>query len=87
MLKESIDLSELALFFVMNVTGQSLAYYTVTGTATNVVTSGTIQLAIHEQTKDGEPFPEEGVEVKAGQVRISTCPLISCRTCVLVSHF
>lgn len=56
-----------ALFFVMNVTGKSLAYYTVTGTATNVVTSGIIQLAIHEQTEDGKPFPEDGVEVKAGE--------------------
>ena len=47
-------------------TRPSLAYYTVTGTATNVVTSGSIKMKIHEQTKDGEPFPEQGIRVRPG---------------------
>ena len=46
----------------------TLAYYTVTGIATNVVTSGGVQLRIHETTADGYPFPEEGVTVIPGDV-------------------
>lgn len=46
----------------------SLAYYTVLGTATNVVTSGNIRLLIHETTDQGTPFPEEGVYVIPGDI-------------------
>lgn len=45
---------------------QTLAYYTAVGTATNVVTSGSVHLQIHEQTADGSPFPEDGVYVIPG---------------------
>ena len=45
-----------------------LAYYTATGKATNVVTSGDIQLMIHEQTADGSNFPAEGVYVIPGDI-------------------
>lgn len=55
-----------ALLLVCNMTQETLAYYTVTGTATNVVTSGSIALKIHEQTKDGDPFPEQGIKVRPG---------------------
>ena len=55
-----------ALLFVCNMTRDTLAYYTVTATATNVVTSGSIGLKIHEQTKDGEPFPSQGIRVRPG---------------------
>lgn len=55
-----------ALLLACNVTQETLAYYTVTGTATNVVTSGSITLKIREQTKDGEPFPEQGIQVRPG---------------------
>lgn len=55
-----------AMFITLGVTRPSLAYYTVIGTATNVVTSGSITLKIHEQTKDGEPFPVQGVRVRPG---------------------
>lgn len=44
----------------------TLAYYTVTGIATNVVTSGEIRLQIHETDENGDPFPEEGVTVIPG---------------------
>ena len=54
------------LFFALDMTRETMAYYTVTGTATNVVTSGNIQLKIHEQTKDGEPFPTQGIRVHPG---------------------
>lgn len=46
----------------------SLAYYTVRGTATNVVTSGGVQMQIHETTDNGKPFPREGISVIPGDV-------------------
>ena len=47
---------------------ESLAYYSTVGKATNVVTSGNLQLIIHETTDQGTPFPEEGVYVIPGDV-------------------
>ena len=55
-----------AMFITLGVTRPALAYYTVIGTATNVVTSGSITLKVHEHTKDGEPFPVQGVRVRPG---------------------
>lgn len=54
------------LFLTLDATRPVLAYYTIVGTATNVVTSGSIRLKIHEQTKDGEPFPSQGIRVYPG---------------------
>lgn len=54
------------IILTLNFTRTTLAYYTIVGTATNVVTSGNIQLKIHEVTKDGTPFPTEGVKVFPG---------------------
>ena len=50
------------------VANRTMAYYTVLGTATNVVTSGSIQLQILETTTGGKPFPEDGVSVIPGDV-------------------
>ena len=58
----------LAAILVTLLTQGSLAYYTVVGTATNVVTSGNIRLVIHETTDQGTPFPEEGVYVIPGDI-------------------
>lgn len=55
-----------ALLLACQMTQESLAYYTVTGTATNVVTSGSIAFKIHEQTKDGQAFPAQGIRVFPG---------------------
>ncbi len=55
------------LFLTLDATRSTLAYYTTEGTATNVVTSGSIKLKIHEQTKDGEPFPSQGIRVYPGE--------------------
>lgn len=55
-----------ALFLTLDATRGTLAYYTTVGAATNVVTSGSIKLKIHEQTKDGEPFPSQGIRVYPG---------------------
>lgn len=46
----------------------TLAYYSVIGKATNVVTSGDISLAIYEKTADDQDFPAEGVYVIPGDV-------------------
>lgn len=46
----------------------SLAYYTIVGMATNVVTSGNIQLIIHEMTDQGKEFPKEGVYIVPGDI-------------------
>ena len=46
----------------------TLAYYSTVGKATNVVTSGNIQLIIHEKTDAGTEFPKEGVYIVPGDI-------------------
>lgn len=46
----------------------TLAFYSTVGKATNVVTSGNIQLIIHEMTDQGKEFPREGVYVVPGDI-------------------
>ena len=46
----------------------TVAYYQTVGKATNVVTSGSIQMKIHEKTDAGTEFPKEGVYVIPGDV-------------------
>ena len=46
----------------------TLAFYSVIGTATNVITSGDIRLVIHETSGDGSPYPKDGVYVMPGQI-------------------
>lgn len=57
----------LTLFLTLHLTESTVAYYTATGTATNVVTSGNIQLMIHEHNgNDGTIFPTGGIQVRPG---------------------
>lgn len=58
----------LAAIIVTFMTRPTLAYYSVIGTATNVVTSGGIELKIHEKTADGKDFPKEGIYVIPGDI-------------------
>lgn len=58
----------LAAILVTLLTQPSLAYYTYLGRATNVVTSGDIQLKIIEKTADGTDFPTTGVSVIPGDI-------------------
>lgn len=58
----------LAAILVTALTQPSLAYYTTVGKATNVVTSGDIQLQINEKTADGSDFPADGVYVIPGDI-------------------
>ncbi len=44
----------------------SLAYYTAQGTASNIITTGNVQLRIVETSSDGSAFPAEGVTIMPG---------------------
>lgn len=46
--------------------GTSLSYYVVTEISTNVISSGSISVAVHETTADGTTFPAEGVVILPG---------------------
>jgi hypothetical protein len=67
-LKLRLLIFSLAAIVATLISQGTLAFYSVIGTATNVVTSGNIKLAIHETSGDGTPFPEEGVYVIPGQI-------------------
>ncbi len=60
-----ISVTAILLSFVST---SSLAYYQAIGTSTNIVTSGNIELIIHETTDQGTEFPKEGVYVVPGDV-------------------
>ena len=66
--KSRLLLIAICAIFLTALTQPTLAYYTATGTATNVVTSGSIRLKIHETTADGSDFPKEGVYVIPGDI-------------------
>ena len=67
-IKSRLLLIALAAILLTVLTQPMLAYYTAVGTATNVVTSGGVQLQIHEKTADGSDFPAEGVYVIPGDI-------------------
>ena len=66
--KARLLLIALAAILATVLTQPTLAYYTTIGKATNVVTSGDIQLMIHEKTADGSDFPSEGVYIIPGDI-------------------
>jgi len=66
--KGRLLLVALAAILLTVLTQPTLAYYTTIGKATNVVTSGDIQLMIHEKTADGSNFPAEGVYIIPGDI-------------------
>ena len=57
----------LAAMLVTLLSQQTLAYYSVLGEDTNVITSGEIKIKVMERMGDGE-FPLEGVFILPGQV-------------------
>lgn len=57
----------IAIVFIF-LTPETLAYYSTVGKATNVVTSGDIQLIIHETTDQGTEFPKEGIYIIPGDI-------------------
>ena len=66
--KSRLMLIALAAILLTVLTQPSLAFYTTIGKATNVVTSGDIELQIHEKTADGSDFPSEGVYIIPGDI-------------------
>ncbi len=66
--KSRLLLIALAAILATVLTQPTLAFYTTVGKATNVVTSGDIQLMIHEKTADGSPFPAGGVYIIPGDI-------------------
>ena len=66
--KSRLLLIALAAILLTVLTQPTLAYYTTIGKATNVVTSGGIELKIHEKTADGSDFPAGGVYVIPGDI-------------------
>lgn len=43
------------------VTYGTIAYFTAHGTASNVITSGNVGMKLHDETTDGEAFPQDGI--------------------------
>lgn len=39
----------------------TLAYFVAEETAYNVITTGTLDMILHEETDDGQPWPDEGI--------------------------
>lgn len=66
--KSRLLLIALAAILVTVLTQPTLAHYTAVGKTTNVVTSGGIELKIHEKTADGSDFPAEGVYIIPGDI-------------------
>ena len=66
--KARLLLIALTAILLTVLTQPTLAYYTTIGQATNVVTSGDIQLKIHEKTAGGSDFPAEGVYIIPGDI-------------------
>lgn len=66
--KSKLLLIAMTAILLTVLTQPSLAFYTAVGTATNVVTSGGIEMIIHEKTADGTDFPAEGVFVIPGDI-------------------
>lgn len=67
-LKIKIAVVALAATVLTFLSQGTLAYYQTVGKATNVVTSGNIQMKIHEKTDAGTEFPQAGVYVIPGDV-------------------
>lgn len=62
-----LTIAYIAIAFII-LTPRTQAYYATVGKVTNVVTSGDIQLVIHETTDQGVEFPKEGVYILPGDI-------------------
>ena len=70
MAKFKVKIAAIALTAILMTlfTQTTLAYYSTVGKATNVITTGGIEMKIHEYTADGSRFPEEGVYIIPGSI-------------------
>ena len=60
--KRRLVLLALALCIAAVTATGTLAYFTAEETAHNVITTGYLDMILHETTTGGKPFPEEGLE-------------------------
>ncbi len=43
--------------------GGSIAYFTTQATASNMITAGNVRMTLHDETADGQAFPQDGLSV------------------------
>ena len=67
-LKSRLAVVSLVAMVLTLLTQGTLAYYSTIGKATNVITSGNLELTIREKTDQGTDFPAEGVYIVPGDV-------------------
>ena len=67
-LKSRFAVVSLVAIVLTLLTQGTLAYYSTVGKATNVITSGNLELTIREKTDQGTEFPTEGVYIVPGDV-------------------
>lgn len=67
-LKSRLAVVSLVAIVLTLLTQGTLAYYTTIGNATNVITSGDLEMTIREMTDQGTEFPTEGVYIIPGDV-------------------
>ena len=67
-LKSRLAVVSLVAIVLTLLTQGTLAYYSTVGKATNVITSGNLELTIREKTDQGTEFPTEGVYIVPGDV-------------------
>lgn len=68
-MKRKLFLAVMSLMCLASVTGGTLAYFTDSGTAHNVITTGAVKIAVEEwQMVDGKqaPYPQKEVDIMPG---------------------
>ena len=60
-IKKRVALIAAIVCCIAMVAAGSLAYFNAQETAKNVITTGALKMALHDETTDGKPFPEDGI--------------------------
>lgn len=60
-IKKRVALIATIVCCIAMVAAGSLAYFNAQETAKNVITTGALKMALHDETTDGKPFPEDGI--------------------------
>lgn len=59
--RRRVAISALIVLMAALIAGGTLAYFTAEETAYNVITTGNLDMTLHEETTGGEAFPTEGI--------------------------
>ena len=59
--KKRIGLAAAVVCCIALIGAGTMAYFNAEETAHNVITTGKVQMELHEETTDGKPFPENGI--------------------------